>query len=508
MAPNSVRHDRNGSAGPPVVTRVATTRLPTRHGVFDLLGYAGGSYAEQVVLTRGLDAASGDAPSPGDVQLPGDAPSPGNVQSPGEAPAPLVRIHSECLTGDALGSVRCDCGEQLDAALAAIAAAGRGVLVYARGHEGRGIGLMHKLQAYALQDEGLDTVDANRMLGLPVDARDYAVAAAILLDLGLSRIRLLSANPAKQEALERHGIEVSERVPLRIAERAERADYLRTKRARMRHDPASGDAWEMLARGILPKAEPPDELTERYGPLVAAGARLVIAQLGQSLDGFIASRTGDARHVTSDADREHLHRLRALVDAVVVGAGTVVADDCRLTVRAVPGRNPVRVVLDPHARVPPGSLVLTDEAAPTWWVVGTGAHVPERLAPHVEVHRLTGDAAFAPEELLRVLAERGLGRVLVEGGGRTVSRFLRAGVLDRLYLTTAPILIGDGVPGIRFDGSDALAGAVRAPVRRFVLGEDVCTELDLSAEPADSPEAGSTVAAISPAGPALPSLVT
>ncbi|MEX5300397.1 RibD family protein [Kocuria sp. CPCC 205292] len=241
---------------------------------------------------------------------------------------------------------------------------------------------------------------------------------------------------------------------------------------------AAPDAdWEALLAGWVPPA-PAGELVERYGPLVAHRGPLVLAQLGQSLDGFIASRTGHAEFVTGPEDREHLHRLRALVDAVVVGVGTVVADDCRLTVRAVPGAHPARVVLDPSARAPLTSAVLTDGAAPTLWVVGEHADVPAAPGPHVAVLRVpVGRDGLAPSAVLEALGRRGLQRVLVEGGGRTVSRFLAAGTLHRLYLTTAPMLIGDGVPGIRFPGADHLTGALRAPVRRFVLGDDLCTEL-------------------------------
>ena len=149
----------------------------------------------------------------------------------------LVRLHSECLTGDALGSLRCDCGEQLRRSLARIGEAPEGgALVYLRGQEGRGIGLANKIRAYALQDRGRDTVDANEQLGLPVDGRDYAAAAAILLSLGLSRVRLLSNNYRKATALERHGVEVVERLPLRIGPNPHNAAYLATKRDRLGHD--------------------------------------------------------------------------------------------------------------------------------------------------------------------------------------------------------------------------------------------------------------------------------
>lgn len=147
----------------------------------------------------------------------------------------LVRLHSECLTGDVLGSRRCDCGEQKEEALARIAAEGRGVFLYLR-QEGRGIGLANKIRAYEQQDRGLDTVDANLVLGLPVDARDYAAAAAVLRAMGVTAVRLLTNNPAKQHALESGGLPVVERVPLLVRPNVYNIAYLRTKATRMAHD--------------------------------------------------------------------------------------------------------------------------------------------------------------------------------------------------------------------------------------------------------------------------------
>jgi 3,4-dihydroxy 2-butanone 4-phosphate synthase/GTP cyclohydrolase II len=451
---------------PTKLQHVARTTLPTDAGIFDVH-----AYVEPESGIEYLALVMGDVSTDGDVRAGGP---------------PLVRIHSECLTGDALGSNRCDCGDQLRAAQRAIAQEGRGIVVYLRGHEGRGIGLSAKLQAYVLQDGGLDTVDANLALGLEADLRSYLPAVAVLEDLGVRRIRLMSANPAKEEQLRSQGIDVVQRITLPVPARPENMRYLATKRSRMGHSapPGTGDVWsELLAGRVqLGVAGTADAaLIERYAPLVKAGRRLVLAQLGQSLDGFIAARTGDAVFVTGNEDREHLHRLRALVDAVIVGVSTLVADDCRLTVRACAGRSPVRVLLDPSARAPHTAAMFADGSVPVLWCVAADRPAPPPIAAHVEVIQLPlTDGRFAPQQVLAMLARRGLERVLVEGGGRTVSGFLVAGVLDRLYLTVAPLLIGDGVPGLRFPGSDRLLDALRAPTRRFILGADVCFELDLA----------------------------
>jgi len=192
------------------VRRVAEAKIPTSHGDFRAVGFV-----------SVLDGTDHIALVRGDI---------------GDGHDVLVRVHSECLTGDVFGSRRCDCGPQLDAALAAVAAEGRGVVLYVRGHEGRGIGLMHKLQAYQLQDTGSDTVDANLELGLPADARDYGTGAQILVDLGVRTMRLLSNNPTKRAGLEGYGLEIVGRVPLPTLATPENLRYLKTKRDRMGHD--------------------------------------------------------------------------------------------------------------------------------------------------------------------------------------------------------------------------------------------------------------------------------
>ena len=153
----------------------------------------------------------------------------------------LVRVHSECLTGDTFGSLRCDCGFQLDEAMRQISEAGSGVVLYIRGHEGRGIGLVHKLQAYALQDSGRDTVEANLDLGLPKDARDYGVGAQILSDLGITTMRLMTNNPTKRAAIEGYGLSIVERVPLVAGVNDHNRGYLRTKVEKMGHIMDVGD---------------------------------------------------------------------------------------------------------------------------------------------------------------------------------------------------------------------------------------------------------------------------
>jgi 3,4-dihydroxy 2-butanone 4-phosphate synthase/GTP cyclohydrolase II len=191
------------------VERVAEARLPTEFGMFTAYGYRSTvDGAEQIALVAG-DLGDGR-----DV---------------------LVRVHSECLTGDVFGSLRCDCGPQLQAALRRVAEEGRGVVLYLRGHEGRGIGLLPKLQAYQLQDSGVDTVDANLLLGLPADARDYGTGAQILYDLGVRTMRLLTNNPDKRAGLEGYGLEITGRVPLPVRPHPENVRYLRTKRDRMGH---------------------------------------------------------------------------------------------------------------------------------------------------------------------------------------------------------------------------------------------------------------------------------
>ena len=190
------------------VERVATAKLPTKRGDFMIAGYRSTvSDEEFVVIYKG--------------EMDGHVPT-------------LVRIHSQCLTGDVFGSIKCDCGPQLHKAMEMIEAEGRGAIVYQQ-QEGRGIGIINKIRAYALQDEGADTVEANARLGFAIDARDYQQCAEILFDLGLCKVRVISNNPEKLAALERAGLQIVERIPIEVAAEEPAAHYLRTKKEKMGH---------------------------------------------------------------------------------------------------------------------------------------------------------------------------------------------------------------------------------------------------------------------------------
>nr|WP_290788622.1 RibD family protein [Halomonas sp.] len=232
-------------------------------------------------------------------------------------------------------------------------------------------------------------------------------------------------------------------------------------------------------RSVSPQAR---DLLDCLLPLATRPGRLAIAQLGQSLDGRIATESGHSHFINGQESLVHLHRLRALVDAVVVGAGTASEDDPRLTVRHVKGPHPVRVILDPRGRVAPDRLLLRDPEAPTLHLHGEGAPPEGPAGAHVQRLALPLVAGgFAPASLLDALVALGLERVLIEGGGVTVSRFLEAGVLHRLHLLMAPLLIGSGRPGLAMTPIDTLDEARRPPSRTFRCGDDTLFDLILDA---------------------------
>lgn len=207
---------------------------------------------------------------------------------------------------------------------------------------------------------------------------------------------------------------------------------------------------------------------------------MVIGQIGQSLDGRIATTSGHSKYINGPGGLDHLHRLRALVDAVIIGVGTALADDPLLTVRRVEGPNPARVVVDPRGRLAAGARVFIDDGTRRLLLTGAGTRCA--LPPGVETVALASpDGRIAPADILAALAQRGLRRILVEGGAETVSRFLLAGCLDRLHVLVAPIILGAGRAGIDLPPIERADQAIRMPVRSIQLDGDLLLDCDLTA---------------------------
>ncbi len=427
MRPNPNGAPLTALAAPRLVARVP---LPTSSGVFDVHAFDCPSGFVYLALVRGeVTGRSGV----------------------------LTRLHSECLTGDALGSLRCDCGVQLRLALRTIAAAGSGVLLYATGHEGRGIGLVPKLLAYVEQDNGADTVEANQRLGHPVDGRDYGEAAAVLKALGLRSVRLLTNNPAKVEGLERAGVPVDAVQPIATSPHARNVAYLRTKESSLGHlrptgDPLRGegaqalDACQLLG-SVAPKADRP----------------YVVVKYAQTVDGRIATSTGDAKWISGEAERRISHALRAACDGVLVGIGTVLLDDPQLTVRMVPGASPLRIVLDSTLRLPDDAKVLDPDAGTL--IVTSGRSSPARRL-HLEGRNVRVRAVPAsPEgvdlqEALRVVLDEGVSSLLVEGGARVITSLLSRRLVDRIVVGVAPKIFGHGTEAVGPLGVTRVAEAI------------------------------------------------
>jgi GTP cyclohydrolase II len=399
----------------------------------------------------------------------------------GDGGGVLTRLHSECLTGDALGSLRCDCGIQLRAALRLVGAEGRGVVLYLGGHEGRGIGLVDKLRAYVEQDAGADTVDANLRLGLDADLRSYDGAAAVLRALGVRSVRLLSDNPAKADGLRRAGVAVESVRSLATAAHRRNRDYLETKQARLGHRRPTGDALLELP------AAPVDVAALLGNQRPRADRPHVVVKYAQTLDGRIATRTGDARWISGEQERTVAHAMRAGCDAVLVGARTMLQDDPQLTVRMVPGASPMRVVLDSTLRTPLTAKVLSGDAATVLLCRPDAdpARRRELAAAGVVVREVGGGpGGLAIGEVLRLLRSLGVESLLVEGGGRVITSMLQAGAADRVVVSVSPTIIGAGVDAVGPLGVDRVADGIRLVHRSVQLaGADVLLGYDVASAP-------------------------
>ena len=414
----------------------------------------------------------------------------------------LCRVHSECFTGDVIGSLRCDCGEQLKRALAMIAQEGRGVILYLR-QEGRGIGLAQKLRAYNLQDEGYDTVDANLRLGHQADERRYEAAGEMLATLAINSIRLLTNNPDKLERLTALGVQIVARVALEPQFHALNTDYLTTKVQRMRHllalpMPVNGNGHAISpTTPPLPYTSQPatsghdhpvirDLLDEqwrvRLADLAAQAAQHFAAlrqpwvnlSFAQSLDGSIALRRGQGLQLSGAAAMQLTHALRAQHDAILVGIGTALADDPKLNVRLVAGHNPQPVIVDSHLRLPPTAR-LFDHHAEIW--IATTCQDRQRAAPllargaRLLVTPPTANGQVDLAHLRYQLGERSIRSLMVEGGAQILSAFLRQQLADYVTMTIAPRFVG-GLHGVTAERPTAtLLGELHTPTMTQLDGD-------------------------------------
>jgi GTP cyclohydrolase II len=557
-----------------VVGTLAIAKLPSEFGQFKIYGYRNTlDNSENVAIVKG-EPAQFDNPV-------------------------MVRIHSECLTGDALGSLRCDCRMQLQAALRIIENAGQGIVVYLA-QEGRGIGLLNKVKAYSLQDLGLDTVEANERLGFSADLRDYSMAAHILKDLGVKQIRLITNNPRKIARLQSYDIEVVERMPLGIEPNEYNLKYLTTKANKLGHlldvkhlqslaikalkiDEYLEEIWPALLEckeslrneppqvheywAFFGKAKSPWSFKKLYEKKISdipesdfliiidfpndfcqnldfanqlfsqvqsaivfkSGSpfksdlvqdaqcfkgmsssdgwqtfslyiRLLVAQreaylekrpflmahLAQSLDGRIAAVNGNSQWLSNEANLKHAHRLRALHDAVMVGAATATLDNPKLTVRLVTGKHPTPVIIEGKndLRLDDLQMMRLHEKMIVLYPQGKSHRVLPQAAKgkilDIPISPKKGSperSLLAPSEILNVLYEKGISSIFLEGGGQTVSYFLQADCIDLLHLHFSPLILGSGRSSFTLPVIDSIDKGLRFKMKHFDLDGEILLEL-------------------------------
>lgn len=447
----------------------------------------------------------------------------------------LVRVHSECFTGDVLGSRRCDCGEQLRLAMEHIANEKRGVLLYLR-QEGRGIGLEEKLKAYNLQDQGYDTVEANLLLGHQADERQYWAAAGMLSDLGVCSIRLLTNNPDKVEKLSSEGIRISGSVRLIPPVHEDNFGYLTTKVEKMRHllslpeldiqelaiekielekielekietqsasippaqrltppipaiahqngtsvqvinnpgtnresyqfylhGSATNDSGAPAQASDVAASEQSSSLEKKLSDLAEQIAQhrgkhpFVTLTWAQSLDGSIASKTGEPLRLSAEGSMRMTHRLRAMHDAILVGIGTVLADNPKLTTRLVEGSSPRPVIVDSSLRTPLHAAIFQHPKPPIFATLNPKQESIQAIRSHGgEVLQLPSAVSGGVDlpALLNQLMAIGIRSVMVEGGAQILNSFLQQQLGNRVVITIAPRLVGGiRVLGMSFDAN-------------------------------------------------------
>ena len=430
------------------VRELVRVRLPTQFGEFRVTAFEMHTGLVQLALAKG---------------------------DPGAGGAPLTRLQAQCPTGCAFGSSRWGCSVELRLALRRITAEGRGLLLYATGHEGRGAGLIDTLHACLEQDHGADTVEADLRLGLRADGRHYDEAAAVLHTLGIGSVRLLTDDPDTARGLGEAGVAVEGMEPLTTASHGGELGRRRTGERRL--GPTAGEEREPV------RSPPPDALRLLGDVDPPADRPYVVLKYAQTLDGRIATANGDSKWISGEEERAVSHALRAACDAVMVGVGTVLNDDPRLTVRLVPGASPLRVVLDSTLRTPsnallldgdPVTMVLTTDRASEGdrrRVRETGAGV--RVLP-------PGPGGVDLAAGLRVLRECGVRSLLVEGGARVITSLLGAGLVDRIVVGTASKIIGSGREAVGDLGIARVADGIALRNRHVHLtAADIVTAWDV-----------------------------
>lgn len=342
----------------------------------------------------------------------------------------LVRVHSECFTGDILGSLRCDCGEQLQMSMSQIAIEGCGIIIYLR-QEGRGIGLAEKLRTYNLQDTGQDTVDANLALGHEEDERTYEIAALMLKLLQVKSIRVLTNNPKKIEALRSYALNITARVPIKGSIHAHNAFYLLTKTQRMKHFFEESELQELNAKCSSNAKHSKTIVTLAYA---------------QSLDGSISLPQKERLLLSSRESLVMTHKLRSQNDAILVGVGTIIKDDPLLTVRHFQGKNPQVVILDSKLRIPATARVLKNSLPPIILTTENADPVKRKELNQTQakiiVISATKNGQVDLEAALKKLYELDIKTLMVEGGREIITSFVKESCADKVIITLAPIFVG------------------------------------------------------------------